>query len=104
LLISNVLENAAIVTSEADGMPVDSPKRLTIEQAQALFDLIETFQPDWDRGAVLRQMQTTALYSSLEAHEVVSIFINAAATETDRPFGELDFPGHNPWRDRDGGL
>jgi hypothetical protein len=84
---STVLKNAEEVTSA---------KRLTMNQAQALYGLIATFRPDWDRGAVLRQMQITALYGPLEAHEVAAAFITATAT--DKPFEELEFPGIDPLR------
>ncbi|SDP74064.1 hypothetical protein SAMN04487914_13239 [Arthrobacter sp. ok909] len=86
---STVLNNAEEVTSA---------KRLTMEQAQALYGLIATFRPDWDRSAVLRQMQITALYGPLEAHEVAVAFITAAATV--KPFEELTFPGVDPLRNQ----
>lgn len=72
-------------------MPVDSPKRLTMEQAQPLCQLVRSFRPEWNRSAVLRKMQTTALYSSLEAGEVVAFFINAARSGA--RFADIDFPG-----------
>lgn len=87
---TTVLKNAQEVTPA---------KRLTMDQAQALYELIATFRPDWDRATVLRQMQTTALYSPFEAHEVAAAFITAAGT--DKSFEELSFPGVDPLRNRD---
>lgn len=75
----------------AINMPVDSPKRLTMEQALPLCRLVKTFRPEWDRAAVLRKMQATALYSSLESHEVVAFFVNAAASGNQ--FANIQFPG-----------
>lgn len=74
-------------------------QRLTMEQAQALYGLVATFRPDWPRTAVLRQMQITALYSPLEAHEVAAAFISAAGT--DKSFDELAFPGVDPFWNQD---
>ncbi|MEQ4520449.1 hypothetical protein ABLI39_13930 [Pseudarthrobacter sp. B907] len=68
-------------------------------QAQILAQLVQTFQPTWDRTAVLRQMQITALYSPLDARGVAIAFINAAAS--DKPFEEIPFPGTDPLRNRD---
>ncbi|MEV5052992.1 hypothetical protein [Arthrobacter sp. LAR12-1-1.1] len=96
--VSTVPNNAVEVTPEAaNSLAVDSPKRLTIEQAQALYGLIKTFRPDWDRPTVMRQMQTTALYSELAAADVVRLFIDAAAGDAGKPFEAFDFPGHNRW-------
>jgi hypothetical protein len=89
MLTTTVLNNAEEVTSA---------KRLTMDQAQALYELIKTFRPDWDRAAVLHRMQITALYGPLEAHEVATAFITAAAT--DKPFEELEFPGIDPLRNQ----
>lgn len=96
--LSTIPNNAVEVTPEAaNSLPVNSPKRLTIDQAQALYGLIQTFRPDWDRGTVLRQMQTTALYSELAAADVARLFIDAAADDAGTPFESFSFPGHNPW-------
>lgn len=98
LSFTTVPNNAVEVTPEAaNSLAVNSPKRLTIEQAQALYGLIQTFRPDWDRPTALRQMQTTALYSELAAADVVRVFIDAATDDAGRPFESFTFPGHNPW-------
>lgn len=92
----------SVFTAEAPAttasiLPEETPKRLTLEQAQALFQLIEAFRPGWaDRRTVMGKLQDTALYTDLEGHEVASLVITAAATEPDRNFGDLPFLGVNP--------
>lgn len=92
----------SIYTAEAPAttasvLPEETPKRLTMEQAQALFLLIEAFRPGWaDRRTVMGKLQDTALYTDLEGHEVASLVITAAVTEPDRNFEELPFLGVNP--------
>jgi hypothetical protein len=86
------------ITATESELGVDSTKRLNMKQAQALYGLIQTFRPDWDdRKAVMSQIQDTALYSPLEASEVVALFINAATAESDHEFEDLEFPGRNSW-------
>jgi hypothetical protein len=71
----------------------ESPKRLTHEQAKALFLLIETFRPDWvtDWKAVMGKLQQVTLSMDMEGHEVVAYVIKSAATKPDTKFEDLDF-------------
>lgn len=99
---STVTNSTVVVTPEATvsfANLAEGRTRLSMEQAQVLVQLVHTFQPTWDRGAVLRQMQITALYSELDAPGVITAFINAAASG--KPFEEISFPGTDPLRNRD---
>lgn len=80
-------------TCAATEMPVDSPNRLTMHQAQSLFSLVTTFRPDWDDRRLIRKIKSAALYSSLNAAEVVAHVINTASTSAGLHFDELTFPG-----------
>lgn len=78
----------------------ESPKRLTMEQAQALFQLIEAFRPEWaDWKTVMGKLQDTVLYTGLDGHQIISLIIKAAATEPSLKFEDLPFLGVNPHLD-----
>lgn len=77
-----------------------SDKRLTMEQAKALFHLIEAFRPEWaDWKTVMRKLQDTSAYTELPAHLIVALVIEAAATKpAGWKFEDLPFLGVNPYR------
>lgn len=79
----------------------ESPKRLTMEQAKALFRLIEAFRPEWaDWKTVMGRLQDAAAYTALPGHQIVALVIEAAATKpAGWKFEDLPFLGVNPYRD-----
>jgi hypothetical protein len=83
----------SIFTAEANATSTEeSPRRLTMEQAQALFQLIEAFRPDWaDWKSVMGKLQQVTLSMDMEGHEIVSYVIKSAATKPDTKFEDLDF-------------
>lgn len=90
--VSTVTNSAVVVTSEATARFVEAPKPLTLDQAKALFQLIQTFRPDWaDWKTVMRKLQELSLTSELEGHEVAAYVIKSAATQPDRSVEDMDF-------------
>lgn len=79
----------------------ESPKRLSEEQAAALFHLIKAFRPEWANWTtVMRRLQDTALYTDLPGSKIVSLVVDAAVTNpVGGSFQDLPFLGVNPHRD-----